>query len=84
MLLRMPKIGMEMTEAVLARWLAPDGAVVEKGQPLYELETDKVTNEVEAPATGRLRRLAEEGVTYLVGDPVAELDDPAGQPITYS
>jgi pyruvate/2-oxoglutarate dehydrogenase complex dihydrolipoamide acyltransferase (E2) component len=77
-LLRLPKIGMEMTEAVLARWLAPDGALVEKGQPLYEMETDKVTNEIEAPATGRLRRIAHEGATYLVGDPLAELDEPAG------
>jgi pyruvate dehydrogenase E2 component (dihydrolipoamide acetyltransferase) len=75
MLLKMPKIGMEMTEAVLARWLVADGALVEKGQPLYELETDKVTNEIESPTAGRLRRIAEEGVTYLVGDPVAELDD---------
>jgi pyruvate dehydrogenase E2 component (dihydrolipoamide acetyltransferase)/2-oxoglutarate dehydrogenase E2 component (dihydrolipoamide succinyltransferase) len=74
MLLRMPKIGMEMTEAVLARWLAADGAVVEKGQPLYEMETDKVTTEIESPAGGRLRRIAEEGVTYPVGDPVAELE----------
>jgi pyruvate dehydrogenase E2 component (dihydrolipoamide acetyltransferase)/2-oxoglutarate dehydrogenase E2 component (dihydrolipoamide succinyltransferase) len=74
MLLRMPKIGMEMTEAVLARWLAADGAVVEKGQPLYEMETDKVTTEIESPAGGRLPRIAEEGVTYPVGDPVAELE----------
>jgi pyruvate dehydrogenase E2 component (dihydrolipoamide acetyltransferase) len=73
MLLKMPKIGMEMTEAVLARWLVADGALVAKGQPLYEIETDKVTNEIESPAAGRLRRLAEEGVTYLVGDPLAEL-----------
>jgi pyruvate/2-oxoglutarate dehydrogenase complex dihydrolipoamide acyltransferase (E2) component len=74
MLLRMPKIGMEMTEAVLARWLAADGAAVEKGEPLYEIETDKVTTEIESPAGGRLRRIAEEGVTYPVGDPVAELE----------
>ncbi len=73
MLLKMPKIGMEMTEAVLARWLVADGAIVTKGQPLYELETDKVTNEIEAPVAGRLRWIAEEGLTYLVGDPVAEL-----------
>jgi pyruvate dehydrogenase E2 component (dihydrolipoamide acetyltransferase) len=71
----MPKIGMEMTEAVLARWLVADGALVAKGQPLYELETDKVSNEIESPAAGRLRRIAEEGVTYLVGDPLAELLD---------
>jgi pyruvate/2-oxoglutarate dehydrogenase complex dihydrolipoamide acyltransferase (E2) component len=76
MLLRLPKIGMEMTEAVLARWLVDDGALVEKGAPLYEMETDKVTNEIEAPVSGRLRCIAEVGLTYTVGDPVAELVEP--------
>ncbi|HUY23233.1 MAG TPA: lipoyl domain-containing protein [Acidimicrobiales bacterium] len=73
MLLRLPKIGMEMTEAVLARWLVDDGAVVAKGQALYEMETDKVTNEVDAPVAGRVRLTAREGETYQVGDPVAEI-----------
>jgi pyruvate/2-oxoglutarate dehydrogenase complex dihydrolipoamide acyltransferase (E2) component len=73
--LRLPKIGMEMTEAILASWLVEDGSTVDKGQPLYEMETDKVTNEIESPASGRLRRIAEEGVTYQVGDPVAEIID---------
>jgi len=72
-LLRLPKIGMEMTEAVLARWIVGDGAVVGKGDPLYDMETDKVTNEVASPASGRVRHIAEEGVTYQVGDPVAEI-----------
>jgi pyruvate dehydrogenase E2 component (dihydrolipoamide acetyltransferase) len=72
-LLRLPKIGMEMTEAVLARWLAQDGAVIAKGQPLYEMETDKVTNEIESPAAGRLRQVAQEGITYQVGEIVAEI-----------
>ena len=75
MLLRLPKIGMEMTEAVLALWIAPDGALVAKGDALYEMETDKVTNEVASPAAGRLRHIAAEGVTYRVGDPVAEITD---------
>ena len=78
MLLRLPKIGMEMTEAVLAVWLVEDGAVVAKGQALYEMETDKVTNEIECPVAGRLRRIAEEGVTYQVGDPVAEIAEGTG------
>ena len=76
MLLRLPKIGMETTEAVLARWIADDGALVGKGDPIYDMETDKVTNEVVSPAAGRLRRIAEEGVTYQVGDPVGELVEP--------
>jgi pyruvate dehydrogenase E2 component (dihydrolipoamide acetyltransferase) len=73
-LLRLPKIGMEMTEAVLARWLVDDGATVVKGQALYEMETDKVTNEIESPVSGTLRRMALEGETYSVGDPVGEID----------
>jgi pyruvate dehydrogenase E2 component (dihydrolipoyllysine-residue acetyltransferase) len=72
-LLRLPKIGMEMTEAVLVRWLAEDGATIAKGQALYEMETDKVTNEIESPAPGRLRHVATEGVTYQVGEVVAEI-----------
>lgn len=75
MLLRLPKIGMEMTEAVLACRLVEDGVTVTKGQPLYEMETDKVTNEIESPAAGRLRWIAQEGETYQVGDPVAELEE---------
>ena len=71
----MPKIGMEMTEAILARWLVADGDLVAKGQPLYEIETDKVSNEIESPAAGRLHRIAAEGLTYLVGEPLAELLD---------
>jgi pyruvate/2-oxoglutarate dehydrogenase complex dihydrolipoamide acyltransferase (E2) component len=76
MLLRMPKVGMEMTEAVLARWLVAEGVTGAKGQPLYEMETDKVTTEIEAPVAGRLHRIAEEGVTYPVGAPVGELLEP--------
>jgi pyruvate/2-oxoglutarate dehydrogenase complex dihydrolipoamide acyltransferase (E2) component len=72
-LLRLPKIGMEMTEAVLARWIVDDGAVVAKGDPLYDMETDKVTNEVTSPGSGRVRHIAVEGATYQVGDPVAEI-----------
>lgn len=75
-ILRMPKIGMEMTEGVLARWLADDGAPVRRGQPLYEIETDKVASEIEAPADGVLRRIGEAGATYPVGEPVAELLPP--------
>ena len=71
----MPKVGMEMTEAVLARWLVNDGDVVAKGQPLYEMETDKVTTEIESPVAGRLHYLAEPGLTYAVGDPLAEVSE---------
>ena len=41
--IRMPKLGMEMTEAVLSRWLVSDGDAVDKGQPIYELETRRLS-----------------------------------------
>jgi pyruvate/2-oxoglutarate dehydrogenase complex dihydrolipoamide acyltransferase (E2) component len=70
----LPKIGFASDDSTLARWLAQDGAMITAGQPLYELENDKATQEVEAPASGRLRILAEVGMTYPVGAVLAEID----------
>ena len=50
--IRIPKLGMEMTEATLAEWLVDDGARVEQDQPIYLLETDKVETEIPAPVSG--------------------------------
>ncbi len=63
----LPKIGFSMNEAQIAEWLVADGAQVNEGDPLYLLEADKSTNEVEAPASGTLRIIAEVGETYEVG-----------------
>ncbi len=57
----LPKIGFSMNEGVLTRWLVDDGATVTQGQPLYELESDKSLQEVEAPASGRLKIVAGHG-----------------------
>ncbi|MCL6429585.1 MAG: 2-oxo acid dehydrogenase subunit E2 [Anaerolineae bacterium] len=51
----MPKFGMTQSEATVVRWLRQEGDVVEQGDPLLEVETDKVLMEVEAPASGVLR-----------------------------
>ena len=51
----LPKIGFSMNEGVLTRWLVDDGAAVTQGQPLYELESEKSVQEVEAPASGTLK-----------------------------
>jgi pyruvate/2-oxoglutarate dehydrogenase complex dihydrolipoamide acyltransferase (E2) component len=63
----LPKLGFSMTEGQIAEWLVADGAQVTEGDPLYSLEADKSTNEVEAPASGTLRIIAEPGDTYEVG-----------------
>ena len=63
----LPKIGFSMNEGQVAEWLAKDGEDIKEGQPLYSLEADKSTNEVESPASGKLRIVAEVGETYEVG-----------------
>lgn len=63
----LPRIGFSMQEGQVAEWLAKDGDQVTEGQPLFALEADKSTNEVEAPATGTLRIVAATGETYEVG-----------------
>ncbi len=63
----LPKLGFSMTEGQVAEWLASDGDEVREGQPLYSLEADKSTNEVEAPATGKLRIVIQPGETHEVG-----------------
>lgn len=72
--LRIPKLGMTMTEATLQQWLVPDGASVIAGQPIYAVETDKSTTEVEAQQAGTLRQhgIAEE--TYAVGTLIGTID----------
>jgi pyruvate/2-oxoglutarate dehydrogenase complex dihydrolipoamide acyltransferase (E2) component len=63
----LPKIGFSMTEAQISEWMFADGEQVTEGEALFLLEADKSANEVEAPASGTLRIVAEEGVTYPVG-----------------
>ena len=67
----LPKLGFSMNEGVLAEWLAADGATVKEGDPLFALESDKSTSEVESPASGTLKILVEVGETYEVGTVLA-------------
>jgi len=72
--IRIPKIGVAMTEATLSEWRAADGAVVAAGTPLYEIEMDKATNEIEAPVSGTLRIVGAVGETYAVGALIATIE----------
>ncbi len=70
----MPKWGIEMTEGVVAEWLVEEGKPFKKGDLIALIETDKITNEVEAEADGMFPRLiAEKGGTYQVGELIAVL-----------
>lgn len=70
----LPKLGFSMNEAVLSEWLVADGAAVEEGAPLYTIESEKSTQEVEAPASGVLRILKPTGATYEVGTVLGEIE----------
>ena len=54
----MPALGMAQETGKVVRWLKQDGEPVTKGEPLLEVETDKVTVEIEAPADGTLAGVA--------------------------
>jgi pyruvate/2-oxoglutarate dehydrogenase complex dihydrolipoamide acyltransferase (E2) component len=69
-----PRLGEDMTSATLIRWLKGDGERVRRGEPLYELDTDKVTQEVEAEADGVLRIVGTPGEDYPVGATLAWID----------
>lgn len=70
----LPKIGFSMNEGVLAEWLVPDGGDAVEGQPLYALESDKSTQEVESPASGKLKIIKQTGETYEVGTVLAVIE----------
>lgn len=63
----MPKWGLEMREGTVTEWLVDEGAEIAVGTPIVDVETDKISNAVEAPDPGRLRRkVAREGETLPV------------------
>lgn len=73
----MPKLGFDMAEGTLVRWVVDEGAEVSKGTVLAEIETDKATVEVESSAEGILHsRLVSEGDVVPVGDPIAVIAAP--------
>ncbi|HKU56703.1 MAG TPA: dihydrolipoamide acetyltransferase family protein [Gaiellaceae bacterium] len=68
----LPRLGQGMESGTIVRWLKAEGEAVEKGEPLFELDTDKVTQEVEAEAAGVLLKIA-----------IAEGEVPVGQTVAF-
>lgn len=75
--LKVPSLGMDMEEVNIVRWLVEEGAEVEKGDPVLEIDTDKTSFEIEAPATGVIQGLqGQEGDTLPVGATLAYIGSP--------
>jgi pyruvate dehydrogenase E2 component (dihydrolipoamide acetyltransferase) len=70
--IKLPRLGQGMESGVVTKWLKSEGQAVAKGEPLYELDTDKVTQEVESPLSGVLLRIV-----------LAEGEAPVGTTIAY-
>ena len=67
----MPKMGDGMEEGTLLRWLKQEGEEISAGDPIAEIETDKVSLEIEATESGLVGRfLVEEGATVPIGTPL--------------
>jgi 2-oxoglutarate dehydrogenase E2 component (dihydrolipoamide succinyltransferase) len=85
--IRVPALGESVSEATIAKWFHKEGDIVKADEPVVELETDKVTVEVPAPASGRISAIAEKaGATVNVGALLGTIEEgtaaskPAAEP----
>src|SRR5437763_7815952 len=69
---KLPRLGQGMEAGTITKWLKSEGETVSKGEPLYEIDTDKVTQEVESDFAGVLLKIA-----------LPEGEAPVGQTIAY-
>ncbi|MEC0170968.1 dihydrolipoamide acetyltransferase family protein [Paenibacillus graminis] len=74
-LIVMPKLGLTMTEGTISNWRKAEGDTVAQGEILFDVETDKISNEVEAKLSGVLRKIIVEEGTVDIFQPVAVIGD---------
>jgi pyruvate dehydrogenase E2 component (dihydrolipoyllysine-residue acetyltransferase) len=72
---KLPRLGQGMESGTIVSWLKKEGEQVEKGEPLYELDTEKVTQEVEAEASGVLLKIAVQEGEVPVGQTIAVIGE---------
>lgn len=78
--IKVPAVGESIFEALIARWLKKSGDHVAKDEPLCEIETDKVTLEVNAEAEGFLTILSQEGETVKIGAVIGTIEQQGSEP----
>jgi pyruvate dehydrogenase E2 component (dihydrolipoamide acetyltransferase) len=72
---KVPRLGQGMESATIVKWLKEEGDAVEQGEPLYELDTDKVTQEIESDFAGTLLKIAVREGEAEVGSTIAVIGD---------
>jgi 2-oxoglutarate dehydrogenase E2 component (dihydrolipoamide succinyltransferase) len=75
--IKVPAVGESITEGTIARWLKSNGAAVKANEPVCEVETDKATTEVMAPAGGRLAIAVKEGQKVAIGAVIGQIEEGA-------
>ncbi|HJT78110.1 MAG TPA: biotin/lipoyl-containing protein, partial [Gemmataceae bacterium] len=78
--IKVPSVGESITEGTVGRWLKKDGDRVRTDEPVMELETDKATGEIVAPASGTLHIKVGEGEKVAIGAVVGEVEEGAAPP----
>ena len=78
---KIPPLGESISSGVLAKWHVKNGDAVKKDQPLFELETDKITSEGVAEAAGVITLKAATGAEVKIGEVVASIDTAAAAPV---
>ena len=71
---KIPPMGESITTGILAKWHVQDGAIVKKDQPLFELETDKITSEGLAEIGGKISLKVSVGADVKIGQSIATID----------
>src|SRR5271155_1300557 len=79
--IKVPSVGESITSGLLGVWNKPDGAYVKAGDPIFEIETDKVTAEGVAERAGQLKQRVKGGDTVQIGQVVASIDEKAPAPV---
>src|ERR1700756_2148468 len=72
---KIPAVGESISSGIISVWHKKSGEQVKKGDPLFTLETDKVSTEIVAEADGVLRTKATEGQEVKIGEVVAEIEE---------
>ena len=77
---KVPSVGESVTSGVVSAWHKKSGEFVNEGEPLFALETDKVSTDIVAEKSGVLETKVPEGQEVKIGEVVAVIDDSKGAP----